>query len=266
MKCTCKQCGKEFTLTDSEINFYEIRNLSLPKRCEDCRKKNKQEQDSNSKETQNKSEGTKSKKGNTLLKSIITLILTLVLGTTAWNGIQENASNDNLPNNNQTIGAEDTSYLNFDGTNTGDTSNSIQSNMSQNSSPSDEQITSQENSEDDNSEDNQITIENNNSTSTTENKDTSSDEEITLTFRNKKLLDSHYEKHGKEMGFASAKEYEKAAAKVVTNKEALHKIEAEDGDDVYYIESTNEFVIVSKDGYLRTYFYPSDGLDYYNRQ
>ena len=44
------------------------------------------------------------------------------------------------------------------------------------------------------------------------------------------------------------------------------KIEEEDGDDVYYIESTNEFVVVSKDGYLRTYFYPSDGLDYFNRQ
>ena len=68
------------------------------------------------------------------------------------------------------------------------------------------------------------------------------------------------------MGFSSAKEYEKAASKVVTNKEALHKIEEEDGDDVYYIESTNEFVVVSKDGYLRTYFYPSDGLDYFNRQ
>ena len=68
------------------------------------------------------------------------------------------------------------------------------------------------------------------------------------------------------MGFSSAKEYEKAASNVVTNKDALHKIEEEDGDDVYYIESTNEFVVVSTDGYLRTYFYPSDGLDYFNRQ
>lgn len=88
----------------------------------------------------------------------------------------------------------------------------------------------------------------------------------TLRFRNQKLLDQHYEKHGIEMGFSSAEEYEKAAAAVVDNPEALHKTEAEDGDDVYYIESTNEFVIVSTDGYLRTYFNPDRGIDYFNRQ
>ena len=46
----------------------------------------------------------------------------------------------------------------------------------------------------------------------------------------------------------------------------IHKLEAEDGDDVYYLEETNEFVIVSTDGYIRTYFKPSKGIDYYNRQ
>ena len=85
-------------------------------------------------------------------------------------------------------------------------------------------------------------------------------------FRNKNLLDQHYEKHGREMGFSSAEEYEKAAAAVVNNPEALHKIEKEDGDDVYYVESTNEFVIVSTDGYIRTYFLPDRGIDYYNKQ
>ena len=68
------------------------------------------------------------------------------------------------------------------------------------------------------------------------------------------------------MGFESAEEYEKAAAAVVANPDALHKIEKEDGDDVYYLESTNEFVIVSKDGYIRTYFLPSSGIKYYNKQ
>lgn len=85
-------------------------------------------------------------------------------------------------------------------------------------------------------------------------------------FRNKDRLNDHYKKHGIEMGFASAKEYEKAASAVVNNPNALHKTEKEDGDDVYYVEATNEFVIVSKDGYLRTYFNPSAGIDYYNRQ
>ena len=68
------------------------------------------------------------------------------------------------------------------------------------------------------------------------------------------------------MGFASAKEYEKAAAAVVSDSRALHKLKKEDGDDVYYIEETNEFVIVSTDGYIRTYFYPRDGIRYFERQ
>ncbi len=87
-----------------------------------------------------------------------------------------------------------------------------------------------------------------------------------LRFRNQKLLKQHYEKHGIEMGFSSAEEYEKAAATVVSHPDVLHKTEAEDGDDVYYIESTNEFVVVSTDGYLRTYFNPDRGIDYFNRQ
>lgn len=87
-----------------------------------------------------------------------------------------------------------------------------------------------------------------------------------LRFRNSRLLQQHYEKHGIDMGFASAEEYERAAAAVPFHPDVLHKKEAEDGDDVYYIESTNEFVIVSTDGYLRTYFNPDRGIDYYNKQ
>lgn len=85
-------------------------------------------------------------------------------------------------------------------------------------------------------------------------------------FRNKNLLNQHYEKHGRDMGFKSAEEYEKAAAAVPNNPAALHKTEKEDGDDVYYIESTNEFVVVSTDGYIRTYFNPDRGIDYFNKQ
>ena len=93
-----------------------------------------------------------------------------------------------------------------------------------------------------------------------------SDNEEEYTFRNNKLLEEHYEKHGEDMGFDSAEDYEQAASDVVTNPEALHKIEKEDGDDVYYVEDTNEFVVVSTDGYIRTYFYPSSGKKYYDNQ
>ena len=87
-----------------------------------------------------------------------------------------------------------------------------------------------------------------------------------LTFRYDDYLYEHYEKHGIDMGFESAQDYLDAANAVVYNPSSLHKIEEEDGDDVYYLEITNEFVVVSTDGYIRTYFNPSDGIDYFNRQ
>lgn len=37
----CVQCGKEFTLSDGEVDFYIGKGLNLPKRCKQCRNKNK---------------------------------------------------------------------------------------------------------------------------------------------------------------------------------------------------------------------------------
>ena len=85
-------------------------------------------------------------------------------------------------------------------------------------------------------------------------------------FRNEDLLESHYEKHGKEMGFVSSEEYEMAASDAVNNPESLHKTEKEDGDDVYYKEDTNEFVIVSTDRYIRSNFNPDSGKKCFDRQ
>lgn len=89
-------------------------------------------------------------------------------------------------------------------------------------------------------------------------------------FRNKKLLEQHFSKHGGEFredfGYENSAEYEKGASNVINNKNALTKTESEDGDGVYYIEATNEFVVLSTDGYIRTYFRPNDGIDYFNRQ
>lgn len=89
-------------------------------------------------------------------------------------------------------------------------------------------------------------------------------------FRNKKLLNQHFEKHGGEFeddfDYRTPEDYEKGASDVINNSEALHKTEAEDGDGVYYIEATNEFVILSTDGYIRTYFRPNGGKSYFDRQ
>lgn len=95
-------------------------------------------------------------------------------------------------------------------------------------------------------------------------------EYVEYRFRNYKLLNQHFEKHGGEFrddfGYETAEEYEKGASDVINNPDALYKTEAEDGDGVYYLEATNEFVILSTDGYIRTYFRPNGGIDYFNRQ
>lgn len=90
--------------------------------------------------------------------------------------------------------------------------------------------------------------------------------EYKYTFRSEQLLTEHYEKHGIYMKYKSPEKYLKGANRVIADKDTLHAIEAEDGDDVYYLERTNEFVVVSKDGYIRTYFCPEDGIDYFHRQ
>lgn len=90
--------------------------------------------------------------------------------------------------------------------------------------------------------------------------------QYTYTFRNEQLLNDHYEKHGIYMKYKSPEKYLKGANRVIADKNTLHAIEAEDGDDVYYLERTNEFVVVSKDGYIRTYFCPEDGIEYFHRQ
>ena len=73
-------------------------------------------------------------------------------------------------------------------------------------------------------------------------------------FRNDNLLNQHFQKHGNEFSYSTKEE------------KALHKTESKDGDDVYYVEDTNEFVVLSTDGYIRTYFKPSGGKSYYDRK
>ena len=93
---------------------------------------------------------------------------------------------------------------------------------------------------------------------------TEEDSDTTYQFRKERYLTEHFQKHGEEFPYDTEEDYLQGANNVIKNPEALHKLEAEDGDDVYYVEDTNEFVVVSTDGYIRTYFKAT--LDYYNRQ
>ena len=68
------------------------------------------------------------------------------------------------------------------------------------------------------------------------------------------------------MHFANMYDYERAASDVINNPNALYKTEKEDGDHVFYIVATNEFVVLSTDGYIRTYFLPRRGKAYFDAQ
>ena len=174
---TCKQCGKKFILTDSEIQFYKSKDLELPKRCSDCRKKNN---NSSTKETN--SNIVKNEDRNKYNKNKKNIFTSIVAGL--W---------------------QDANYTK-------------------------EQSLS------------------------------------SLQFRNEKFLEDHFIKHGNEFGYSTKEEYLAGANKVINSPLSLHKQEGEDGDDIYYDKNSNEIVFVSGDGYIRTYFKPSEGIDYYNRQ
>ncbi|HOO27972.1 MAG TPA: hypothetical protein PLU43_05865, partial [Lachnospiraceae bacterium] len=55
-------------------------------------------------------------------------------------------------------------------------------------------------------------------------------------FRKQAYLIEHYNDHGDEFDYTSAAEYLDGANRVISSPDALHKLEAEDGDDVYYLE------------------------------
>ena len=204
IKRKCKQCGKEFVLSDSEIKFFNDKNLELPKRCSECRKENKNnnkeyniensksEKINNNKDNIHKNYKSDSKKKT--FRNIIAaglVLIVLLLGKLF-----------NIDINWQEI------RTNFG------------------------------------------TQENN----------------VSLEFRNETLWEDHFEKHGSEFGYKNKEEYLKGANEVINSSTSKHKTEAEDGDEIYYDEEKNERVFVSTDGYIRTYFKPKDGINYYNRQ
>lgn len=87
-------------------------------------------------------------------------------------------------------------------------------------------------------------------------------------FRSQKLFDDHYKKHGSEFGNITKEQYLKLANDMLNSRSdtILHKTEKEDGDDVYFDTATGYFLVLSTDGYIRTFFIPSKGIDYFNRQ
>lgn len=89
-------------------------------------------------------------------------------------------------------------------------------------------------------------------------------------FANENLLVEHFNKHGHEFGYSSKEDYLKGAINIIKNPNAQTRIQ-DDGDTCYYLQVTDEFVVVSPDGNIRTYFRPGDGnseegYEYFLRQ
>lgn len=212
----CVQCGKEFVISDSEKQFFENRNLNLPKRCKECREKN------NPHQVKTKTNVVTPKKERTfsIKKTFRILFVCLIVFGILYfkskinteNIIIEQDATQNITQN-ATLNATD------------DITQDVATDPTQDINVSD-----------------------------------------SFTFKSESLLQEHFDKHGSEFEYTSPSQYEKGASAVINSTEALHKTEAEDGDNVYYIEATNELVILSTEGYIRTYFKPEDGIDYYNRQ
>lgn len=268
MKIVCKQCGKEFELSESEIEFYKSKNLHIPKRCKECREANKQKNKANvdisggsyqtahdntnryRNEYSNKY-GKRFKNRDLLYEICLIALILCAVGGILFTHIDHNKE-DTVILEQTTDSSIYDAEIYVTPENTADTPK-IQDSTSEIQATPDSVADTPEIQ--DSTSEAQATPENVTDTPVTQ-----------YVFRNREYLEEHYNKHGKEMGFTTPEEYQAAASAVVANPDALHKTEAEDGDDVYYLEASNDFVIVSTDGYIRTYFRPDDGIDYYNRQ
>ena len=85
---------------------------------------------------------------------------------------------------------------------------------------------------------------------------------------NKKTLDKHYSDHGKEVGAPSKESYAAKAVKFANTVDRKNCVSFVDkkGSTYKYNKVTEEFAIISKDGYVITYFKPKGGYDYYLKQ
>ena len=285
MKRICKQCGTEFTLSESEIAFYRSKNLHLPKRCENCRRENKMKVGGEpAQQTVRPYHG---KKDNTLKKwvaaAVICLLFAAAVGTLRAGALRLDTANGASAEVAADVTADTAAGSAVEaapaeamqerqpgGAAAGD---DVRAGAAQEKQPEDFQKgedapaeTAQEKQPENFRKDEDAPADMPQKTPEDAQTSKTAASEYAYSFRKAEYLQEHFEKHGAEFGFATAEEYLAGANRVVASPEALHKLEGEDGDDVYYLESGNEIVFVSTDGYIRTYFKPNDGKAYFDRQ
>lgn len=248
MQRVCKQCGKEFTITVSEIKFYKSKNLTLPKRCKECRSMNRaaagndraerKEKPLDIGEAVGKSAADAVKKG--MRKSPIITGLVILAAVVAFCVYLFKGGDLPLPG----LGTQPT-----EAPPTVSVTETVTGTVTETTT---EKETSSKPAE------------------TARETEAQTAAQVTeratmkVRFRNEKLFNEHFKKHKDDTHSSSKEEYLQKANDLVNNPEALHKI-TNDGDTAYFLASTNEFAVLSSSGVLRTYFVCS-GYDYFDRQ
>ena len=78
---------------------------------------------------------------------------------------------------------------------------------------------------------------------------------------------NHFYAHEYDMGYTYITDYSQAAINFANSEdEGNISFTAENGSTYKYNEDTNEFLIVSKDGKIVTYFEPDRGIEYFYEQ
>ena len=264
----------DFVLTDGEIEFYRKKGLTLPKRCPECREKNKKEK--NAPKVIKRSAPAKSGKIPAwaivaALAVIFAFALVIIIprfsnvGTIEITSDATTQSQNVIPDpgeeSSHTVnstpsyyGKDDSGDENFtiSGGYSGGEESPVYNGGSSNSGSSSYSGSSGNYSQ--SSSDAMAPPAQSSSNSKTYSG---------YTFRSSSLLASHFTKHGREVGASSETEYVNMANNVI-NSADQHKKEKEDDDIVYFKSSTGEFVVLSDDGYIRTYYIADQA--YYDRQ
>lgn len=86
---------------------------------------------------------------------------------------------------------------------------------------------------------------------------------------NKYSANKHYNEHAKDMGLETKEAYIAHALKfanTVDKVNCVSFVHAKTESTYKYNKVTNEFAIITKDGYIVTYYKPSGGYKYYKSQ
>ena len=94
------------------------------------------------------------------------------------------------------------------------------------------------------------------------------DGKIEVRFETPENMQKHYDKHIDKYGNISISEYIALANELVNAKDTddIERIVRSDESTAIYRFSTNDFLVITKDGYIRTFFKPDDGEAYWREE